>query len=190
MISRRFFASFLLTVALTLTACVPSFSDPLSYQREAAYLLLDGQIDGFSFSAELALAPLGVDAEAKELSADMRDFTLTYTAPNTLDGLTLIRREGIFTLCCGEVTFEVTGEIFLSMFLPATLFCIDCEMGEAAVVEQDGAMLNRIVAADDEGRYWIWLDQEGYPRRIEAVVGARASTVDIQRRANENAHIS
>ena len=190
MVLRRFCVLFLLVSVFLLTACVQPPADPLAYQKEAACLLLEGKIDGFSFAAELVLKPLDFDAEGRELPVDVRDFTLTYTAPHTLNGLTLVRCGGEVTLLRGDVSCKAAGALYSSMLLPAMLFCIDCEMGEAVVVEQDGTRLNWISASDDEGQYQLWLDQAGYPRRIEAIIDTRSITVDIQRCPCENEHIS
>ncbi|MBR6709843.1 MAG: hypothetical protein IKL84_09245 [Clostridia bacterium] len=147
---------------------------------------MEGEIDDFSFSAELELFPLGTDAEGREMSPDTRDFTLTYTAPASLAGLKLIRRGEQIRLRCGAVNVETDDSRFAGMLLPAMLFCIDCEMGEAAVVEHNGATLNRISVTDDEGRYLLWLDADGFPCRIEAIVDARSITVDVLRCPDES----
>ena len=158
---------------ILLCGCAAS-SDPLAYQRDGGMLSLSGQIDSLSFAAELSLDPL-----AEGVSADTRGFTLRYTAPDSLAGITLASANGQTTLTRGAVSDTVTDARYAGLTLPAALFCIDCEIGSAAVVEQNGATLNLVTAADDEGSYTLWLDERGFPRRIEAVISGRTISADI-----------
>lgn len=148
--------------------------DPLAYQREGGRLSLVGQIDSLPFSAELLLEPL-----AEGDSADARDFTLTYAAPDSLAGITIVRTDGQTTLTRGAVSETVSDARYAGLALPAALFCVDCEIGSATVVEQNSTTLNLVTAADDEGSYTLWLDEGGFPRRIEAMIGERAISADI-----------
>lgn len=167
---KRLLCFFLL---LALCSCAAP-ADPLAYQNGGARLLLSGQIDALSFTAELTLAPVPEGG-----AVDDRGFTLAYTAPDSLAGITLVRNDGVMTLTRGAVTVPAADGRFAGMTLPAELFCIDCELGSAAVIEQNGTTLNRVTAADDEGSYTLWLDETGFPRRIEASLGGRTVTADI-----------
>lgn len=180
--SLRIFSIVVLFALLTLamSGCARPPADPLAYQREAAGLLLTGTLGEQNFSARLDLVP-PADDEAGIFTLDARDFTLSYTAPAELAGLTLMRQNGRISLCSGSVTIEDPDTRFISMLAPAMLFCIDCEMGDAVVIEQNGTTLNRIEAVDDEGRYLLWLDADGWPRRIEAVMDGRTILVDVLR---------
>ncbi len=162
---------------LALSGCAVMPADPLAYQNGDAALVLSGTIDGFSFCAELTLSAV------TESGIDARDFTLKYTAPASMAGLTLTRVGGETTLTRGGVVLDDPDGRFSAMTLPAALFCIDCELGDAAVVRQNGTTLNRLEAADDEGRYLLWLDDEGFPCRIEGRMDNRMTAVDILRTA-------
>ncbi len=165
----------LLALALLMLFCgCAAPADPLAYQDGGARLSLTGQIDALAFAAELTLDPVHEGG-----SVDARGFSLTYTAPASLCGVTVAHSGGTTTLTRGAVIDTVTDDRYVGMTLPAALFCIDCELGSAAVVEQNGATLNRVTAADDEGRYTLWLDETGFPRRIEAAIGNRTVVADI-----------
>ena len=162
----------LLVLTLLCSCAVPA--DPLAYQRAGGMLSLSGQVDSLPFAAELTLEPLG-----EGQSADARGFALRYIAPDSLAGITLTCVGGQITLTRGGVSDTVTDARYSGLTLPAALFCIDCEIGSAAVVRQNGATLNLVTAADDEGSYTLWLDERGFPRRIEAVIGGRTVSADI-----------
>ena len=162
-----------LCLLLELCGCAAP-ADPLAYQNGGARLTLSGQVDALSFAAELTLEPVPEGG-----AVDDRAFTLAYTAPDSLAGITLACSGGVTTLTRGVGTVPVTDSRFAGLTLPAALFCIDCELGSAAVVEQNGTTLNRVTAADDEGSYTLWLDETGFPRRIEASLGGRTVTADI-----------
>lgn len=165
----------LLCLCLLLIFCgCAAPADPLAYQDGGARLSLCGQIDALDFSAELTLEPVPEGG-----AVDDRGFTLAYTAPDSLCGITLARSGGVTTLTRGAITVPAADDRFAGMTLPAELFCIDCELGSAAVIEQNGTTLNRVTAADDEGSYTLWLDETGFPRRIEASLGGRAVAADI-----------
>lgn len=158
---------------LLLVGCAPP-ADPLAYQNDGAHLMLSGQIDTVPFSAELVLAPVSAGS-----AVDARGFSLDYTAPDSLAGLTLSRQDGLTTLSRGEVVIPAGDDRFAGLTLPAALFCIDCRLESASVIAQNGTILNRIAAVDDEGSYTIWLDETGLPRRIEADLGGRTVIADI-----------
>lgn len=166
----------ILCLLLALTGCAAAPADPLAYQNEAAELSLTGKINDLSFSAELTLLPVA------EAGVDARGFSLVYTAPVSLEGIILTCTDGTITLTRGGIALEDPDGRFAAMALPAALFCIDCELGGAAVIEQNGTTLNRIEAADDEGSYVLWLDESGFPRRIEGQVSGRVIVADILRR--------
>ena len=166
---------FSLFILLSLTACTSGAADPLAYQDDALSLVLQGQIDGVDFSAELALSPCN-SAAGEEI--DRRDFVLTYTAPSTLQGVTVTRIEGEKFLSRGAVTLPMEDGI-AGLAMPAELFCIDCVLGSAEVIRQNGTTLNRISVTDDEGSYVLWLDVRGFPRRIEADLRGRPIWVDL-----------
>lgn len=163
-----------LCLLLSLCGCAAAPADPLAYQDGGGRLALSGQIDALSFSAELTLDPIPEGG-----AVDDRGFTLAYTAPDSLCGITIARRSGVTTLARGGICIPAADSRFAGMTLPAELFCIDCELGSAAVVEQNGTTLNRVAAADDEGSYTLWLDETGFPRRIEASLGGRTVSADI-----------
>lgn len=171
-----------LVCLLFLTACTPVSADPLAYQNDALSLTLQGQLDGVEFSAELVLSPC--DADAGEM-IDRRDFVLIYTAPSTLEGLTVARSAGEMTLSRGAVTLPLADGL-TDLAAPAELFCIDCVLGSAEVIQQNGTTLNRISVTDDEGRYILWLDTEGFPRRIEATLRGREIWIDLLGTQPEN----
>lgn len=165
----------LLALALLILFCgCAAPADPLAYQDGGACLSLSGQIDALAFAAELTLDPVPEGG-----SVDARGFSLTYTAPASLSGITLVRSGETVTLTRGAVSDTVSDDRYAGMTLPAALFCIDCELGSAAVVAQNGTTLNRVTAADDEGNYTLWLDETGFPRRIEAAMGGRTIIADI-----------
>lgn len=166
----------LVLVLISLGGCAAVPADPLAYQNDAAQLTLTGQIGDLAYAAELTLAAVPEGA-----SVDERDFVLAYTAPASLCGLTITRAAGETTLTRGAVCQAVPDGRWDSMADPAALFCIDCDLGRAAVIEQNGTTLNRIEAADDEGSYVLWLDESGFPRRIEGAVGDRTVVADILR---------
>ena len=167
---------------LVLTACTPGSADPLAYQNEALSLTVQGQFGGVDFSAELVLSPC--DADAGEM-IDRRDFVLTYTAPSTVKGLTVVRNAGEMTLSRGAVTLPL-ADVLADLAAPTELFCIDCVLGSAEVIRQNGTTLNRISVTDDEGSYVLWLDTEGFPRRIEATLRGREIWIDLLRTKTEN----
>lgn len=171
---KRFFALLLL---LALVGCAAP-ADPLAYQREGACLTLSGQIDSLTYAAELMLDPV-----LPEEALDTRGFILTYTAPASLCGITLTRSDGRMTLSRGALTAEDADGRFAGMALPAALFCIDCTLQSAAVLTEDGATLNRVEASDDEGSYILWLDADGFPRRIEGRIGERTVSADVLTRS-------
>lgn len=165
----------LLTLALSLlTACAPP-PDPLAYQCAGMALTLAGRVDSLDFAADLTLAPVPDGA-----SPDDRAFALTYTSPPSLAGLTLTRDGATTTLTRGAVRVDAADGRFADMTLPAVPFCIDCPIGSAAVETRDNATLTRVTAADDEGDYTLWLDERGYPRRIEATVAGRSIALDVE----------
>lgn len=171
-----------LVCLLFLTACAAGSADPLAYQCEALSLSLQGQFGGVDFSAELVLS--SCDADAGEV-IDGRDFALTYTAPSTLNGLTVTRSAGEMTLSRGAVVLPLS-DLLADLAAPAELFCIDCVLGSAEVIRQNGTTLNRISVTDDEGSYILWLDTEGFPRRIEATLRGREIWIDLLRTETEN----
>lgn len=173
---------FVLLFLLLFTACTSGSADPLAYQNDALSLVLQGQADGVDFSAELVLSPCDSAAGAE---IDRRDFMLTYTAPSTLRGLTVTRTEGEMTLSRGTVTLPM-AENLAGLSMPAELFCIDCVLGGAEVIHQNGTTLNRISVTDDEGSYVLWLDVRGFPRRIEADLRGRPIWVDLLGTPTEN----
>lgn len=170
----RFRMLILSLVLALLTACAPP-ADPLAYQSEALAVTLTGTVDALALAAELTLAPV-----PDGISPDARGFTLVYTAPPSLAGLTLCRDDAGLTLSRGPICVADPDGRFSAMALPAALFCIDCPIGGAAVVAQNGRTLNRVTAADDEGEYTLWLDEAGYPRRIEGTVDGRRIALDVQ----------
>lgn len=145
-------------------------ADPLAYQSEAARLTLTGQIDEMKFAADLTL-----DAVAEGEQIDGRGFTLAYTAPASLCGLTFTRRSGETILTRGAITLAEPDGRWDRMIVPAALFCIDCDLGRATVVRQNGATLNRIEVADDEGSYVLWLDETGFPGELREPSAAARS---------------
>ena len=171
-----------LVCLLFLAACTSGFADPLAYQNEAMSLVLQGQLGGVDFSAELALSPC--DTDGGEI-IDRRDFVLTYTAPATLKGLTVARSAGEMTLSRRSVTLPMAANL-ADLAAPAELFCIDCVLGSAEVICQNGTTLNRISVTDDEGSYVLWLDTEGFPRRIEATLWGRGIWIDLLPAQPEN----
>lgn len=166
-----------------LMSCSGQLSDPLAYQYSAAEITMQGQLDDLSFSADLQLC--AVDVENGE-TVDRRDFVLTYTAPATLAGLTVARQNGEMYLARGDLQMPISETYLTAIALPCQLFCIDCLLGSASVVKQNGTTLNRISVADDEGNYILWLDTDGLPRRIEAVFEGRQLVVDLLVSLDEN----
>lgn len=166
---------FTLVFLLFLTACTTGNADPLAYQHEALSLTLQGQMDGVDFSAELVLS--SCDGDAGE-DIDRREFVLTYTGPSTMKGMTVARTEGGMILSRGAVTLPMR-ENLAGLAAPAELFCIDSVLGSAEVIRQNGTTFNRISVTDDEGSYVLWLDTEGFPRRIEATLRGRGIWVDV-----------
>lgn len=175
----------LILILVVFGGCAAAPADPLAYQSEAARLTLTGQIDEMKFAADLTL-----DAVAEGEQIDGRGFTLAYTAPASLCGLTFTRRSGETILTRGAITLAEPDGRWDRMIVPAALFCIDCDLGRATVVRQNGATLNRIEVADDEGSYVLWLDETGFPRRIEGTVGGRTVIADILRLPSEDGKLS
>lgn len=168
---------FTLVCLLSLTACAVGSADPLAYQNEALALTLQGRLGGVDFSAELVLSSCDANAVG---AIDRRDFVLTYTSPSALRGMTVARNAGDLTLFRGAVTVPLS-EHLADLAAPAELFCIDCVLGSAEVVRQNGTTLNRISVTDDEGSYILWLDTGGFPRRIEATLRGREIWIDLLR---------
>lgn len=175
---KRFF--FLLALLTLLTGCRAP-AGPLAYQCEAMRLRLTGQMDTLAYAAELTLEALPPEGEP-----DQRGFTLTYTAPASLCGLTLSRHAGELCLSRGQLTFDDPDGRFAEMALPAALFCMDSILQRADVRMRDGESFTRIETADDEGTYILWLDADGFPCRIEGRFGDRTVSADVLRQGGDD----
>lgn len=149
---------------------------PLAYQSEAARLTLTGQIDEMKFAADLTL-----DAVAEGEQIDGRGFTLAYTAPASLCGLTFHRRSGETILTRGAITLAEPDGRWDRMIVPPRFFALT--VISAVPPSSDRMALPSIALKSPMTRAAMCsgLDETGFPRRIEGTVGGRTVIADILR---------
>ena len=124
----RIFSSALgICALLFFTSCAPAASptDALAYQKNAASVTLSGSVGELEFSAIVTLSACD---NVKE-----RDFTVEYTSPAALRGVTVCCRAGVCEAKLGSVS--TTGKAALALARPAEAFTLD---GEISKISAEG----------------------------------------------------
>lgn len=132
---KRFFRIFLslssVFALLFCSSCAPVEPprDVLAYQKEGASVTLSGSIGELEFAAVISLSPCENAAE--------RDFTIEYTAPAALSGVTVSRRAGVFEARLDTVS--ISGEVARRLSRPAEAFALGGEISKIST--EDGETL-------------------------------------------------
>lgn len=171
------FAAVSLAVCLLLFGCArPNVADFLAYQASAWVIDADFTVGSSRYSAAITLGP-------GEKPFAERDFSVTYTAPQNLAGLTAARKGGSDTLSLGDLQIPAAGDEFANMLEICRLFCIeDADYYESKPVELGGAGCLYVRLGDALGTYGIYLDSAAkLPKRIEAQLSDTQIVVDIKK---------
>ena len=159
-----------LLCAVLLCACAVEGEARLGYRERAFSCRLEGVLDGVAFDATLSVgAPVDVGA---------RDFTLGFSAPGSLAGIVLERREGRLLATCDGLSLE--GERFVGWAQIAELFCLEGEICEMGVTTLNGQEMNFVAMTCEAGRIRVLLDDgQSYPCRMEGELSGHSLSVAV-----------
>ena len=164
----------LLGTAILFISCSANTPAPtLSYQDKAFRAHICWTANGISVTAFFTSlppsSPSGTDKTA----------TLEITAPSTLEGISICKRNGLLQTKLGDLRIDSTYAERL--FAISSLFEIDATVTKSAVSEIDGRKFNHIEATSSSGqKYTLYLFPEsGLPRRICSELNGQDCVLDV-----------
>lgn len=149
---------FILALLLCLLFCgCSSGGDPLEYQNFAAAAEVTVNANGTVARANLSLGKPTTDGSP-------RDAEITFSAPDTLSGITVTRKNGEVMLSLGELSVPSgVGEGFISI---ADLFSISGTLFSAELCELGGKKATLVKITDSDTIYEIYVSESSLPLRI------------------------
>ncbi len=168
---KRIYCFILLLTLLLLCACNGTEKNTavLWYQEGPAEINGEMQIEGITYAVSLSLGRVN---EAGE-----RDITLSFTAPEEMEGMLFrLRGEDIFAVY-DTVEIPLTEGAAGDLFISAALF----ELDENNITEiQKGEDGKTVIKLSDGQNAWdISTDAEGIPTSISAIVDGKNITFSI-----------
>ena len=162
----------LLGTAILFISCSANTPAPtLSYQDKAFRAHIRWQINDLAVTAFFTSlpSPSGTD----------KTVTLEITAPSTLDGIYICKKNGALQTKLGDLRIDSTYAERL--FAVSSLFDIDATVTKSGVSEIDGRKFNHIEASSSSGqKYTLYLYSEsGLPRRICSTLNGQNCILDI-----------
>ena len=162
----------LLGTAILFISCAANNPAPtLSYQDKAFRAHIRWQTGDLSVTAFFSSIP--------STSEEDKTVTLEISAPPTLEGISIRKKNGILQTKLGDLTVDSTYADRL--FAVSELFDIEATVSKSAVCEIDGREFNHIEATSASGQnYTLYLYPEsGLPRRICSTVNGQDCVLDI-----------
>lgn len=164
----------LLGTAILFISCSANSPAPtLSYQDKHFRAHISWKINDLAVTAFFTSAPISSE------SGSDKSVTLEITAPSTLEGISICKRNGILQTRLGDLKIDSTYAERL--FAVSELFDIDATVSKSAVTEMDGKKFNYIEASSSNGqKYTLYLFPEsGLPRRICSLINGQECVLDI-----------
>ena len=147
----------LILLSLSCIGCEGRLPHPSDYRASPFRLELSAVREGVTISAEGSYSP----AKSQDLPWD---FSLRLTAPPSLEGLVLSRRDGVLSLSFEglEVKNDTLGGLL-------SLFSLPVSEGELQGIAREGDLLYAQIAWEgDAPPTELWLDSKsGVPKRIK-----------------------
>ena len=163
----------LLGTAILFISCSANTPAPtLSYQDKAFRAHICWQINDLAVTAFFTSLP------PSDSGAD-KTVTLEITAPSTLEGLSICKKNGALQTKLGDLRIDSTYAERL--FAVSSLFDIEATVSKSSVSEIDGQKFNHIEASSPGGeKYTLYLFPEsGLPRRICSVLNGQNCILDV-----------
>ncbi len=168
---KRNYCFILLLVLLLLCACNGTEKNTavLWYQEGPAEINGEIQIEGAVYTVSLSLGRVN--------DAGERDITLSFTAPEEMEGMTFrMRGKDIFAVY-DTVEIPLTKEAAGNLFTPAALFALDEKNITGRQKGEDGKTLSKV--CDGQNAWDISTDAEGIPTNISATLNGKNITFSI-----------
>lgn len=161
------------TAVLFMSCSVNPPAPTLSYQDKAFRAHISWQINDLALVGFFSSIPSSADPEAD------KTLTLEITAPSTLGGITLCKKNGTLQTRLGALTID--SNYAERLFAVSSLFDIDATVTKSSVCEMDGKKLNHIEASSSSGqKYTLFLyPDSGLPRRICSEINGQDCVMDI-----------
>ncbi len=161
----------LLLAMLLLCACKGTEKNTavLWYQEGPAEISGEIQIEGVTYAVSLSLGRANDGGD--------RDITLSFTAPEEMEGMTFrLRGKDIFAVY-DTVEIPLTKEAAGNLFVPAALFALDEKNITEIQKGEDGKTIIKL--SDGQNAWDISTDAEGIPTSISAIVDGKNITFSI-----------
>lgn len=161
----------LIGTVILFSACAPDEAYALSYQEK-------------SFSAGLAWSVEGININATLTSIRnedaTRDLTLSFSAPESLAGITVLQRgDGSDALVkLGEL--EISSPGALRWLALREMFELEGDVEDTYLSDIDGVKVNAVEASTTSGDYTVYLlPSSALPRRICGEVNGQRISLDV-----------